>query len=139
MVIAGWADTRGIAVRFPQGRIARRSKVSDRYVRRAIDWLMDHGELVVEIGMGGSEDVAWNKRPNRYTVLMHPGKCNTAGPDKSCTKPAGRVSGSTRKTRTGRVSGSSQKSDSGGTPEHVRVETRGHFGGACGVLHPKGL
>ena len=58
MVIAGWADSRGIAVRFPQGRIARYANLTARHVRRAIDWLMDHGELVVEIGMGGSEDVA---------------------------------------------------------------------------------
>lgn len=51
--------------------IAEMANVSARTVQRAIRNLIDLGELRVERNAGGARDLRDDRRPNRYTVLMH--------------------------------------------------------------------
>jgi len=51
--------------------IARYANVSQRTVQRSIRRCVELGELRVELKAGGSADLRNDRRPNRYTVLMH--------------------------------------------------------------------
>lgn len=53
--------------------LAAKTKLSVKTVQRCVQDLWEDGELLVEKNAGGTKHWREDRRPNRYTVLMHTG------------------------------------------------------------------
>lgn len=73
MAIADQAGSDGTNAWPSHATLARHANTSVASVKRSIAWLKEHGEVEVEVAMGGTTDCRWDRRPNRYTVLIHGG------------------------------------------------------------------
>lgn len=69
--------------------LAEKCQVSERTVQRSIKALAKLGELVIHVQAGGDERVRSDRRPNRYTVVMH-GVANSRPAENGVTEEAGR-------------------------------------------------
>lgn len=71
LVLLGIANHEGDGGAYPSVRtLARYANVNARNVQRAITWLIEHGEVVVDLQTGGERDWADHLRPNRYQVKV---------------------------------------------------------------------
>ena len=73
LAIADHASSDGTNAWPSHATLARYANTSVASVKRSIAWLKEHEEVGVEVAMGGTTDTRWDRRPNRYTVLMHGG------------------------------------------------------------------
>lgn len=73
LVIADHASDDGSNAYPRHATIASKANTSVSSVKRSIAWLVEHGELQVQVGAGGSPSCPHDRRPNRYRVTLNGG------------------------------------------------------------------
>jgi len=78
LILLGIANHEGDGGAWPaHSTLAKYANVDERNVRRAIDKLIELGELAVAVQSGGLPEMPSHKRPNRYNVLIRcPEECD---------------------------------------------------------------
>jgi DNA-binding transcriptional regulator YhcF (GntR family) len=76
LAIADHASDNGGNAWPSQRTLARRARVTERSVQRAITSLVEAGELAVDSRSGGTQFTDPRYRPNRYQIVMNEGRQN---------------------------------------------------------------